>query len=202
MAELAGRAVTVVGLARSGVAAARLLQQVGARVTVADAKPDAELQTTASRLDRRAVRLHLGPGYEQALAEADLVVISPGVPTNLAMLNAVRERGGRVIGELELASWFLRAPILAVTGTNGKSTTVTLIGEFLKRSGRRVFVGGNLGTPLSEAAVAVGGADPESEAPGSRRFDFLVTEVSSFQLETIERFRPWVAAVLNVTRDL
>ena len=104
----------------------------------------------------------------------------------------------KVISELELASQFFRSPLLAVTGTNGKSTTVTLIGKFLAESGKRAFVGGNLGTALSEAAVEDFRAN---QAGKPSPFDYLVVEVSSFQLETIDRFHPWIAALLNVTVD-
>lgn len=195
-AEIRGKRVTVVGLARSGVAAARLLQAVGAQVTVADGKEEAALAEPLSRLDRSAVLVRVGPGYEEALDGAELVVISPGVPFRLPSLEAARRRGLPVIGELELASRFLRAPILAVTGTNGKSTTVTLLGLMLAESGKRAFVGGNLGTPLCEAALASFQA-----GAGVGPYDYVVAEVSSFQLETIERFHPKVAALLNITPD-
>jgi len=195
-AEIRGKRVTVVGLARSGVAAARLLQAIGARVTVADGKEASALADPLSRLDRSAVAVRVGTGYESALDDAELVVISPGVPVRLPALEAMRRRGVRVIGELELASRFLRAPILAVTGTNGKSTTVTLIGLLLAESGKRAFVGGNLGTPLCEAAMA-----SYQAGPGAGPYDYVVAEVSSFQLETVERFRPKVAALLNITPD-
>jgi UDP-N-acetylmuramoylalanine--D-glutamate ligase len=194
--ELAGKAVTVVGLARSGVAAARLLQEIGARVTVSDARPAAELSQTLEQLDRGTLTLKLGPGYEAAIEDAGFLVVSPGVPLRLDAFAKARQRGARVIGEVELASWFLDMPILAVTGTNGKSTTVTLTGLMLERSGKRTFVGGNLGTPLAEAALAV-----LRGRPGARPYDYVVAEISSFQLESIERFHPWVAAILNVTRD-
>jgi UDP-N-acetylmuramoylalanine--D-glutamate ligase len=194
--ELKGKKVTVVGLARSGVAAARLLQTVGADVTVADAKEEAKLAEALTRVDRSAIRVIVGPGYESALDEAHLVVVSPGVPTELDILNKARARHVPVIGELELAYRFLTAPVLAVTGTNGKSTTVTLIGLLLKEHGKRVFVGGNLGTPLSEAALKT----YYSGSQGSP-YDYVVAEVSSFQLETIARFRPWMAALLNITPD-
>lgn len=188
----------VVGLARSGVSATQLLQSVGARVTVADAKAERELTEALSRIDRKAVSLRLGAGYEAALSEADLVVISPGVPTRLSALNEVRRRGIGVIGELELASRFVTVPIIAVTGTNGKSTTVTLAGLFLRESGKKVFVGGNLGTPLSDAALAsVRTGERHEPAP----YEYVVAEVSSFQLETIEHFHPWVSALLNITTD-
>ncbi len=189
--------VTVVGSARSGVAAARLLNLLGARVTVADRKEPQELTAVLSQLEQTTIAVNVGAQYEAALDGADLVVISPGVPTQLDALNRVRARGVRVIGELELASQFLTAPIVAVTGTNGKSTTVTLIGKFLQESGKRAFVGGNLGIAASEAALACVQAKAGSVAP----YDYVVLEVSSFQLETIEQFRPWIAALLNVTLD-
>ena len=194
--ELKGKKVTVVGLARSGVSAAHLLEAVGAEVTVADAKDEAKLEAALTRLDRSRIRVAAGSAYEAALDEAQLVVISPGVPTELNILNKVRARHVPVIGELELAYRFLDAPVLAVTGTNGKSTTVTLIGLLLKEYGKRVFVGGNLGTPLCEAALNT----YRSRAQGSP-YDYVVAEVSSFQLETIARFRPWIAALLNITPD-
>ena len=196
--KLAGAKVTVMGLARSGVAACRLLQAAGAQVTVADRKEPAELTSILGSIDRDHVGVTVGARYESSLDEADLVVISPGVPYRLASLEAVRRRGVKVIGELELASQFIRSPILAITGTNGKSTTVTLIGKFLAESGKQAFVGGNLGTALSEAAME----DFRAQQAGQPSpYDYLVVEVSSFQLETIDRFHPWIAALLNVTVD-
>ena len=195
---LKGKSVTVVGLARSGVSAARLLQAVGARVTVADAKEEAASGSTLAELDRAHLTVKAGPGYESALDGAEMVVISPGVPSQQPILAAARRRWVPVIGELELASWFLRAPILAVTGTNGKSTTVTLLGLFFKAARRPAFVGGNLGVPLSDAALAT----YRAELSGSPLpYELHVVEVSSFQLETIERFHPAVAALLNITQD-
>ena len=196
--ELAGTKVTVVGLARSGVAAIRLLLEAGARVTVADRKERAELHAVIDQLDESKIGMTLGSGYESALESADLVVISPGVPYRLDALERVRHRGVKVVSELDLASRFLSAPILALTGTNGKSTTVTLIGRMLQESGKHVFVGGNLGTALSEAA---GKSLKASKLGQPSPYEFLVVEVSSFQLETVEQFHPWIAAILNVTVD-
>ena len=196
--DLSGRKVTVVGLARSGVAAARLLQQAGARVTVADRKERTELGAVLERLDQSKIGVTVGQGYEAALDHAELVVISPGVPYRMEALERVRHRGVKVVSELELASRFLPAPILALTGTNGKSTTVTLIGKMLQQQGKRVFVGGNLGTALSEAAEQCMQAQKRGQASP---YDFFVVEVSSFQLETVERFHPWIAAILNVSVD-
>ena len=160
---LANRRITVLGMARSGESAARLLLAAGARGTIADAKDAVQLADVLARLDRTKLTVRTGADYGSSLQETDLVVISPGVPAQSPLLQEVRGRGVPVIGELELASWFLTAPVIAITGTNGKSTTVTLIGEMLKRSGKQAFVGGNLGTPLSEAALAThkaGGAPP------------------------------------------
>ena len=196
--ELVGARVTVMGLARSGVAACRLLQAAGARVTVADRKEPAELASVLGGIDCDHVGITVGAKYESSLDEADLVVISPGIPYRLAPLEAVRRRGVKVISELELASQFFRSPLLAITGTNGKSTTVTLIGKCLVESGKRTFVGGNLGTALSDAAMEDLRA---GQAGMPSPFDYLVVEVSSFQLETIDRFHPWIAALLNVTVD-
>jgi UDP-N-acetylmuramoylalanine--D-glutamate ligase len=174
------------------------LQEAGALVTVADRKDRGELLGVLGSLDPAATRLVLGSDYESALEEVDLVVISPGVPYRLEALERVRRRGVKVISELDLASRFLSVPILAVTGTNGKSTTVTLIGKMLQASGKRIFVGGNLGTAISEAAVqSLQAVKMGRPCP----YDTLVVEVSSFQLETIEQFHPWIAAILNVTVD-
>ncbi|MEQ1679966.1 MAG: UDP-N-acetylmuramoyl-L-alanine--D-glutamate ligase [Nitrospira sp.] len=196
--QLAGARVTVVGLARSGVAATRLLQEVGAVVTLADRKDRGELLGVLESLDQATTRFALGRDYESALNTAELVVISPGVPYRLEALERVRHRGVKVISELDLASRFLSAPILALTGTNGKSTTVTLTGKMLQESGKRVFVGGNLGTAISEAALH---SLQAMKAGCPCPYDALVVEVSSFQLETVEQFHPWIAGILNVTVD-
>ncbi len=196
--QLKGAKVTVVGLARSGVAAARLLQAVGAHVTVADRKERDELGPAFAQLEGTPVEVIVGSRYETALESAELVVISPGVPYRMEALERVRRRGAKVISELELASRFVSVPMLALTGTNGKSTTVTLIGKMLQDSGKRVFVGGNLGTALSEAAMPMVLASQQG-LPSP--FDVLVVEVSSFQLETVEQFHPWIAGLLNVTVD-
>jgi UDP-N-acetylmuramoylalanine--D-glutamate ligase len=196
--ELAGAQVTVVGLARSGVAACHLLREAGARVTAADRKEAGQLTAVLDMIDRDQVRINVGAQYESSLEQADLVVISPGVPSRMEALERARRRGVKVISELELASRFLSAPILAVTGTNGKSTTVTLIGKMLAEQGKRAFVGGNLGTALSEAAWTTLQSQKEGR-PGP--YDCLVVEVSSFQLEAIDQFRPWIAGLLNVTVD-
>jgi hypothetical protein len=188
-AALAGRRVTVVGLARSGVAACRLLRACGARVTATDAKPAALLGETARALAAEGVRLHAGGHPPEAFADAELCVTSPGVPAEHPALADCRRRGVPVIGEVELAYRAMTADVLAVTGTNGKTTTTALLGALAAESGRPILVGGNIGRPLAAEALTV-------PADG-----LVVAEVSSFQLETTDTFRPRVAALLNVTPD-
>jgi len=188
-AALRDRAVTVVGLARSGVAACRLLAALGARVTATDARPADELGADARALPELGVRLVLGAHPPPAFDGAELVVVSPGVAADHPALAAVRARGVPVLGELELAYRTMTAPFVAITGTNGKTTTTALTGALLAGSGRPVLVGGNIGRPLAAEALTFA-------ADG-----YVVAEVSSFQLETVHAFRPRVAAVLNVTPD-
>jgi len=181
--------VLVVGLGRSGIAAAALCAARGARVTVTDKRPATELGAALTQLPA-SVAHELGGHRRETFLGADLIVLSPGVP-EIPELAAARAAGVEITGELELASQFVSATIVAVTGTNGKSTTTTLVGEMLRATGRPTFVGGNLGEPLAEAvgtpAAATGG--------------YCVVEVSSFQLETVGTFRPRVAVLLNITPD-
>jgi len=187
MDALKGKRVFVVGAGRSGTAAARLLVRQGAAVTLLDERPREAVEAALGGPLPEGAAFACGRLGEEAAAGADLVVLSPGVPRDRLPLAALARRGVPVWGELELASRFFRGRIAAVTGTNGKSTVTTLLGEMARRAFGRVFVGGNLGTPLSEAA-----GEP---------FDWGVVEVSSFQLEAIDRFRPHVAVLLNVTED-
>jgi UDP-N-acetylmuramoylalanine--D-glutamate ligase len=187
--ELAGRKVLIVGLARSGVSAARLAAARGARVAATDRRGADELRDATAALAGLGVSLTLGRHDAAEFTGADLVVVSPGVPLAIPEIAAARRAGVPVLAEVELASRLLGdVPLVAITGTNGKSTTTALAGA-LFAADRRTFVGGNLGTPLSELALAGGDAD------------VAVVELSSFQLEGIERMRPRVAAVLNVTPD-
>jgi UDP-N-acetylmuramoylalanine--D-glutamate ligase len=188
-AALAGRRVTVVGMARSGVAASRLLLACGARVAATDVKPLEGWGPEARGLAADGVRLHAGDHPAEAFCDAELVVVSPGVPAEHPALQACRRRGMPVIGEVELAYRATTADVLAVTGTNGKTTTTALVGALLQDGGRPVVVGGNIGRPLCGEALA---------APADA---LIVAEVSSFQLETTETFRPRVAALLNLTPD-
>jgi UDP-N-acetylmuramoylalanine--D-glutamate ligase len=184
--EVEGKRVVVVGLGKSGIAACRLLLARGARVVGTDAKKDAG--EAASGLASEGVELVLGGHAGARLAEADLVVVSPGVPTFPELAEA-EKKGVPVWGEIELAVRALAhpAPIIAIGGTNGKSTTTSLVGALLERAGKRVFVGGNLGEPLA--------------AHADESFDVIVLEVSSFQMERVPSFRPKVAVLLNVSPD-
>ena len=181
-----GKKVTVVGAARSGIAAARLLVERGAQVTLSDAR--AELPE-AQALAGIGVALETGGHQPATFTTADLVVLSPGVPPEQPAVAAARAHGIPVIGEVELASRWLRGRIIAITGTKGKSTTTELTGRMLQASGFRVTVGGNIGAPLS---AQVAGSTPDT---------LHVVETSSFQLEQIETFHPWIAVMLNFSPD-
>ncbi len=191
--DLVGKRVVVVGLGKSGHAAAAFCARQGATVVVSDSREESVLRQEVAELVTRGARVEVRAGAQTAdvFAGADLVVVSPGVPA-LAVLEEVARGGVEVIGELELASRFLEAPILAVGGTNGKSTTTTLLAALLEAAGKRTFAGGNLGTPLCEAI------DPSSD---DELYDALVVEVSSFQLERVRDFRPRVNLLLNVSED-
>jgi UDP-N-acetylmuramoylalanine--D-glutamate ligase len=187
---LDGKRVAVLGLARTGIAAVEALCQRGAFVAGCDSKALADLGDAPARLDAVGACLvdHCqvfeqigGPGA------VDLIVVSPGIPVDHAILREARSHGVRIIGEIELAYRLLRCPIIAVTGTNGKGTTCTVLGDMLDRAGMRVAVAGNIGTPLVSYA----------DTP----LDAIVAEISSFQFETVELFRPAISVLLNITPD-
>jgi UDP-N-acetylmuramoylalanine--D-glutamate ligase len=187
--EVNDKRVVVVGLGTSGVAACRLLHARGARVVGTDAKKPEAVSADVRALEGLGIPLVLGGHADARMSEADLVVVSPGVPV-FPELAAAEKRGVRIWGEVELAVQALAkpAPVVAVGGTNGKSTTTTLIGELLSRAGKmRTFVGGNLGEPLA--------------AHADEPFDAVVLEVSSFQMERVESFRPKVSVLLNISPD-
>ncbi|MDR2514491.1 MAG: UDP-N-acetylmuramoyl-L-alanine--D-glutamate ligase [Christensenellaceae bacterium] len=182
-----GKRVLVAGMARSGVAAASLLSAIGAEVTIYDQKGEAELAEALKPLEALPIKRVLG--REPELAGFDLLVTSPGIPLTAPILRGAAQRGLKTIGELELASRLCPAPIIAVSGTNGKTTTVTLLGEIFQNAGRLSFVVGNVGLPFSQ------------ELPKIKPEDIVIAEVSSFQLETIESFRPETSLLLNITED-
>jgi UDP-N-acetylmuramoylalanine--D-glutamate ligase len=181
-----GRRVTVAGAARSGIAAAELLASRGAVVTLSDMRTDL---AEADRLERLGVTLERGGHVEDTFVSADLVVLSPGVSPDVPVINAARRRGVPVIGEVELASRWLKGRIVAITGTKGKSTTTALIGRMLEAGGYPVTVGGNIGAPLS------------TQVEESTTKTLHVVETSSFQLEQIDTFHPWIAVMLNFSPD-
>jgi UDP-N-acetylmuramoylalanine--D-glutamate ligase len=187
--QLAGHQAVVVGAAVSGVAAARLLAALGASVRLLDRNPEALDETCRADLASRGVRLVLGPHKAEYFQGAQIVVLSPGVPLAKMAPYLAACPDAQVLSELELASWFVSEPILALTGTNGKTTTVSLIGHILESAGRKVFVGGNIGTPLSEHVL--------SGQPG----DVVVLEVSSFQLQNVHSFHPKVGVLLNFSAN-
>jgi UDP-N-acetylmuramoylalanine--D-glutamate ligase len=178
--------VTVAGAARSGIAAAELLIRRGATVVLSESKPDFP---EAERLRAAGVELEIGGHRETTFTGADLIVTSPGVPLSLPVIEAARTQGIPVIGELELASRWLRGRVVAITGTKGKSTTTTLTGRMLEAGGHRVLVGGNIGHALS------------AQVDESTEDTIHVIEVSSFQLEATETFRPSIAVLLNFSPD-
>lgn len=181
-----GQRVLVVGAGRSGAAAARLLVRRGASVTLTDRKD--EIADVAA-LQQAGVALELGGHHAESFERADLVVMSPGVPLELPEVARARAAGVAVVGDLELASRWLQGPIVAITGTKGKSTTTTLVGRMLEAAGRRVLVGGNIGVPLS------------AQVESSTADTVHVVEASSFQLEATDTFHPWIAALLNFSPD-
>ncbi|MEZ4699773.1 MAG: UDP-N-acetylmuramoyl-L-alanine--D-glutamate ligase [Rhodothermales bacterium] len=186
MIDVSGRPVSIVGAARSGVAAAHLLARAGAQVFLTDRGPVDD--TLRASLEAAGVTVESGGHTERAL-EADFVVISPGVPTTTPLIQTALGNGLAVYSEIEVASWFCRAPIVAVTGSNGKTTTTSLLGYLFAQAGYAAHVAGNIGFPFSDVAME---AKPD---------EVVVLEVSSFQLDHIDTFRPRVSVVLNITPD-
>jgi UDP-N-acetylmuramoylalanine--D-glutamate ligase len=187
--ELRNKKILVVGLARTGASVARFLAERGAAVTVTDMKDEVSLAPWLERLAELKIRYELGGHSDGTFLSADMIVVSPGVPMDIPPLALARSRGRLIISEIELASSFIDAPLVAITGTNGKTTTTTLVGEILKECGFKAFVGGNIGKPLIDLVTA------------GEKVDFVVAEISSFQLEAILAFRPRVAVLLNITED-
>jgi UDP-N-acetylmuramoylalanine--D-glutamate ligase len=187
--DLGGKKVLVVGLARTGIATALFCAERGARVTATEARPEAEIVETAAKLRAVGVTLELGGHHAETFVEQDLIVPSPGVSLLMPTLAAARAIGVPVWSEIELAWRFLRGRLICLTGSNGKTTTTSLIGHILETAGLPVQIAGNIGTPL------ISRVDVSSDS------SFTVMEASSFQLESISAFRPDVAVLLNVTPD-
>lgn len=187
-AAVRGKRFSIIGGARSGIAAAKLLQAQGARVFLSDASPPEKMHNAAAELQRYGIEAEFG-GNTGRVLNADIIVLSPGVPSDIPLVRQAREKNLEVVSEVEVASWFNPAPIVAITGTNGKTTTTTLLGRIFQDARRPTAVGGNIGIAFSEI---VGGMTPKSTA---------ILEISSFQLDHIRSFRPKVSVLLNITPD-
>jgi UDP-N-acetylmuramoylalanine--D-glutamate ligase len=187
--DLKNKNILVVGLARTGAAVARFLAARGARIIVTDMQDRTALATWLEKLEGLPIEFDLGRHDLHNFLMADLIVVSPGVPMDIKPLLHARAQQRTVVSEVELASRFIAAPIIAITGTNGKTTTTTLVGEIFRESGFATFVGGNIGNPLIDLVA------------GETTVERVVVELSSFQLEGIEQFRPRVAVLLNITED-
>lgn len=181
--------VLVSGVAKSGVSAAYLLKKLGANVTIQDAKTEDKLGNVVTELKNNGIALYLGSNPDDLIENMDILVMSPGVPTDLPFVNKAREKNIPVIGEIELAYMFCKSPIIGITGTNGKTTTTTLVGDICKAYYNNTFVVGNIGNPFADITL-------DTTNNGA-----VVAELSSFQLETINEFKPKVSAVLNITPD-
>ncbi len=187
--NLANKKILVIGLAKTGVACARFLASKGAEVTVTDMRSESALAGQLAELSRFGVKRELERHSEATFLASDLIVVSPGVPMDLPQLVAAQHAGLEIISEIELAARFIDVSLAAITGTNGKTTTTTILGAIFKHNGYRTFVGGNIGDPLIEVAES------------HHVIDQVVAEISSFQLEWISSFRPAVAALLNLSED-
>ena len=187
--DLYGKKVLVVGLARTGLATAKFLKHKGSRVSTTEMKRKEEMREAVQELEGEDFLMEWGAHQTETFLKQDLIVVSPGVDLKIEPIQAASNKGIRILSEIELAYQFIDIPIIAVTGTNGKTTTTLLIGEMLKEEGKRVGVGGNVGDPLILFAE------------GGDRWEVLVVEISSFQLEAIEKFRPRISVLLNITED-
>lgn len=181
--------VLVSGVAKSGISAAYLLKKLGADVTIQDAKTEENLGDVVNELRNNGIKLYLGANPDAIIENMDVLVMSPGVPTDLPFVNKARECNIPVIGEIELAYLFSKSPVIGITGTNGKTTTTTLVGDICKAHYENTYVVGNIGNPFADIAL------------DTTENGVVVAELSSFQLETINAFKPKVSAVLNITPD-
>ena len=185
-----GKTVLVVGLARSGISAAKALDNLGAQVIVNDMKSEDDISEIVEELKKSTnCTFYIGKQPDDILDQVDCIVISPGVPIDTPFILKAREIGKEVISEVEFAYRLCKAPIIAITGTNGKTTTTALVGEILKASGSSTHVVGNIGVPFSGRVLDI------------LPTDMVVAEISSFQLEAIKQFKPMVSAILNITED-
>ncbi len=189
--ELSGKKVLILGLGVSGQESAVFCRNRNAAVTVTDIAFEKDLNLSEEFLQYTDIKKKIGFHNVTDFEEADIIIISPGVSEKIEPVMAARKKGVKIIGEIELAYKFIDTPVIGITGTNGKSTVTTLIGDMLKLSDKKVFVGGNLGDPLIKLLN-----DKKKE-----KLDFIVAEISSFQLDTIETFKPFIGVLLNITKD-
>lgn len=187
--DITGRRILVIGMGKTGLSTVRFLIGQGAHVFVTDLKPAAEWRDALRTYEAADADMEICDYDTEILSRTDIVIPSPGVPPSDPILSDAVREGIQVFSEIEMASRFLRTPMIAITGTNGKTTTTTLLGEILKTAGKKVFVGGNIGNPLIDYI----------DSPQDR--DYVVVEVSSFQLQWIETFHPAIAVLMNVTSD-
>ena len=185
--ELMGKKVLVVGLGKTGIQTARFLIRKGAEIRASDITPFEKLPEDARKLEKLGVKIEAGQHKNETFLWADKIVLSPGVPFGLPPVKEAMARGIEVMSELELAWSFIKRPVVGVSGSNGKTTTSTLIARVLEASGKKIFLGANIGTPLVQIAEDDDG------------FDFLILELSSFQLQGISSFRPYIGVLLNVS---
>src|SRR3990172_1930223 len=186
--DLKGKNILVVGLAKTGISVAKFLNERGAVVTATDILPESKVKGIGE-LRNIGVKAETGKHSLKYFLDAELIVLSPGVPPDIAQLQEAMGKGVEIISEIELAFNFIEEPIIAVAGTNGKTTATTLLVKVFEDAGKKVFVGGNIGLPLIEYVIS------------GKKADYLVVEVSSFQLEGIRRFKPYIAILLNITED-
>lgn len=191
MIEFKGKKVAVLGMGVSGVYSARLLHKLGAKVILSECKKKEDVEKSLDVVPA-GVEMEFG-GHSDRVTESDIIVVSPGVPLNIPVLEKARTKGIPIIGELEMAFYFIPVPIIAVTGTNGKTTTTTLIGKILNADDRKIVVGGNIEDKPLSSFIDKDGSWSDAE--------IVVSEVSSFQLETIKEFRPKVATILNISEN-
>lgn len=183
-----GKRIVILGMAKSGVAAAKKLANLGAQIAISEAKPQSEVNPKLiNELEGKNIEIEFSGHTNRTLDGSELIVVSPGVHLDIPIIKEAFIRNIPVISEIEMAYRFFTKPIIAVTGTNGKTTTTTLIGEILKAAGKKVAVAGNIGNPLIEV--------------NDKKLDFIVVEISSYQLEAIKTFRPWISVFLNLTED-
>jgi UDP-N-acetylmuramoylalanine--D-glutamate ligase len=181
--------ILIVGLGKTGIATAKFLSSIGKKITIIDSKREEDLTGAFNELQHIEFEGHFGSNSREDFLGYPLIVISPGVDSEMSYLQEARKSGTKIIGEIELASSFVNEPIIAITGTNGKTTVTSLIGDIFERAFGSVFVGGNIGNPLVNYVLE------------GKKAKYVILEISSFQLETVETFRPDTSILLNITED-